>query len=108
MPCSSTGLSSDIHYQKKSAHGAALRGLPESDAVRNGNGAAPTTMTTTSSKVSPDSCSSEVKTLPKATIPIKLVGEGAANAVFEIRVPSDAPDAAVFQGMNCPLSQIAT
>lgn len=102
MPCSSTSLSSSLLYQTKSAHGAALRGQLESDAPRNGHGAASTVMTTSNTKVSPDCSSSEVKTLPKATTPIKLVGEGAANAVFEIRVPPDAPDAALFQGAICP------
>ena len=39
-----------------------------------------------------------IKTLPRATQPVRLVGEGAANAVFELCVPDGCRDAKDFKG----------
>lgn len=40
-----------------------------------------------------------VKRLPTGVVPTKLIGEGAANAVFELRFPDGSPVASQFQGM---------
>lgn len=40
----------------------------------------------------------QVKTLPAGSVPISFVGEGAANAVFEIKVPDFCGKAGDFQG----------
>lgn len=39
-----------------------------------------------------------VSILPRGTKPVRLVGEGAANAVFEIKVPPGSRVGAQFQG----------
>jgi hypothetical protein len=38
-----------------------------------------------------------IKSLPDGTIPTRLVGEGAANAVFEFRVPEGHPSQGLFK-----------
>lgn len=40
-----------------------------------------------------------LKRLPRGTRPIKLIGEGAANAVFELGVPEGYPNPSEFQGL---------
>lgn len=40
-----------------------------------------------------------LKRLPPGTRPLKLIGEGAANAVFELGVPQGYPWAHEFKGM---------
>ncbi|KAH6888672.1 inositol-pentakisphosphate 2-kinase-domain-containing protein [Thelonectria olida] len=39
-----------------------------------------------------------LKRLPRGTRPVKLVGEGAANAVFELGLPEGYPNTSEFQG----------
>jgi inositol-pentakisphosphate 2-kinase len=43
-----------------------------------------------------------VSLLPRGTKPVRLVGEGAANAVFEIKVPPNSRMDAQFQGTSPP------
>lgn len=44
-----------------------------------------------------------LKRLPPGAMPIKLIGEGAANVVFEIGFPPDYQSAPTFQGEFLPL-----
>lgn len=47
-----------------------------------------------------------LKRLPRGTRPLKLVGEGAANVVFELALPKESPSAHEFKGTTSasPLS----
>lgn len=40
-----------------------------------------------------------LKRLPSSAKPIKLIGEGAANAVFELDFPPDCPSNSIFKGL---------
>ncbi|KAH7328425.1 inositol-pentakisphosphate 2-kinase-domain-containing protein [Stachybotrys elegans] len=47
-----------------------------------------------------------IKTLPKGTKPVKFVGEGAANAVFEIQIPDNSPNASDFKGLLLRVAKV--
>jgi hypothetical protein len=44
-----------------------------------------------------------LKRLPPGAMPVKLIGEGAANVVFEIGFPPDYQSAPTFQGESHPV-----
>lgn len=48
-----------------------------------------------------------IKTLPRGTRPVRFVGEGAANAVFEFRVPEASRLAPDFKGWHPPFPEPA-
>ncbi|KEY66815.1 hypothetical protein S7711_09499 [Stachybotrys chartarum IBT 7711] len=50
----------------------------------------------------------QLKTLPKGTRPVRLIGEGSANAVFELKFPETCRHASEFNGLLLRVAKVTS